>query len=233
VRRLILLMAAMGAAVLLVSGVAYALSVQCDGAGDQDPVTGECAGTDQNDVITGTAQSELIFALGGLDVVSAREGDDVVDGGRNRDDIFGGLGGDELLGGRGPDDIQGGAGTTDASDTPGSFECNQPLPDASIVHIEGDQSLFGQEGNDDLEGGTDNDLLDDDAGRNVYSGRGGNDCINVFGDENERASGNVGDDLITANDGNADDIFCGAGIDTVVADADDRVAADCEHDLRP
>ena len=34
-RRLILLMAAMEAAVLLASGVAYALSVQCDGAGDR------------------------------------------------------------------------------------------------------------------------------------------------------------------------------------------------------
>jgi hypothetical protein len=34
VRRLILLMAAMGAAVLVASGVAYALSVQCDGVGD-------------------------------------------------------------------------------------------------------------------------------------------------------------------------------------------------------
>lgn len=39
--RLILLMAAMGAAMLLVSGVAYALSVQCDGTGDQDPDSGE------------------------------------------------------------------------------------------------------------------------------------------------------------------------------------------------
>lgn len=55
-RGLILLMAAMGAAVLLVSGVAYALAVQCDGAGDQDPDTGQCRGTNQNDVINGTAQ---------------------------------------------------------------------------------------------------------------------------------------------------------------------------------
>jgi Ca2+-binding RTX toxin-like protein len=39
--------------------------------------------------------------------------------------------------------------------------------------------LFGEDGNDDLEGGPDNDNLDDDAGRNVYSGRGGADCINV------------------------------------------------------
>jgi hypothetical protein len=82
VRRLILLMAAMGAAMLLVvSGVAYALSVQCDGTGDQDPDLGECQGTDLSDVITGTAQRDIILALGGLDVVTARMGDDFVDGG--------------------------------------------------------------------------------------------------------------------------------------------------------
>ena len=68
-RRLILLMAAMGAAMLLVSGVAYALTVvQCDGTGDQDPATGQCQGTDQNDDITGTDQADLISALGGFDV---------------------------------------------------------------------------------------------------------------------------------------------------------------------
>src|SRR5918994_4142583 len=73
VRRLILLMAAMGATVLVVSGVAYALSVQCDGTGDQDPDPGQCQGTDQNDVITGTEQSDIaIDALGGRDEVNAR-----------------------------------------------------------------------------------------------------------------------------------------------------------------
>jgi hypothetical protein len=46
VRRLILLMVAMGAAMLVVSGAAYALSVQCDVANDKDPDLGECQGTD-------------------------------------------------------------------------------------------------------------------------------------------------------------------------------------------
>src|SRR5215208_1906035 len=67
-------MAAMGATVLVVSGVAYALSVQCDSTGDQDPELGECAGTNLSDVITGTAQRDIISALGGRDVVSARGG---------------------------------------------------------------------------------------------------------------------------------------------------------------
>lgn len=34
-------------------------------------------------------------------------------------------------------------------------------------------------------------------------------------------------------DSNGDDIFCGAGIDTVRADAEDRVAAGCEVVFRP
>ena len=62
-RRLILLMAAMGASVLLVSGVAYALTIQCGGAGDQDPDPGLCVGTPEDDEITGTNQPDVIRAL--------------------------------------------------------------------------------------------------------------------------------------------------------------------------
>ena len=235
VRRLILVMAAMGAAMLVVSGFAYALSVQCDGTGDKNPDPGECRGTDQNDVITGTALRDQILALGGLDVVNARSGEDSVDGGRGRDDISGGLGGDGLQGGAGPDDIQGGRGTTDASSAPHGFSCNINDPDTGIHGSTGGiQVLLGNNGNDDLDGGIDNDYLSGAAGRNDLSGNGGDDCLNLSGDENERASAGDGDDLIFADDSyfgadsNADDIFCGAGIDTVLADAEDRVAADCE-----
>jgi Ca2+-binding RTX toxin-like protein len=233
VRRLILLMAAMGATVLVVSGVAYALSVQCDSTGDQDPELGECAGTNLSDVITGTAQRDIISALGGRDVVSARGGDDTVDGGRGRDDIWGELGGDGLDGGGGPDDIDGGPGTSAAIPPPvfpdpNTFDCT--LNDA---HTTGTQYLLGgffadDDGNDDLDGGRDNDFLSGDAGRNNLSGKGGDDCLNLRGDANERASGGDGDDLIFANDGNGDVIVCGAGHDTVAPDAGDRVAGNCE-----
>jgi len=233
VRRLILLMAAMGATVLLVSGVAYALSVQCDGTGDQDPDPGQCQGTDQNDVITGTAQRDVILALGGLDDVTALGGDDNVEGGRGGDDISGGVGADGLFGGGGPDDIRGGPGTTDASSPPNSFTCNLSLPDGSAASTSGNQILFGDNGNDLLAGGRDNDLLGGGAGRNDLSGNGGGDCLILFGDENERASGGDGDDIILAVDGNGDDVFCGAGDDAVDADAEDRVAANCEDVIRP
>jgi hypothetical protein len=67
-------MALMGATVLLASGVAYALTVQCDGVGDQDPATGQCRGTTEDDQITGTEQSDTIFALNGFDEVFAGAG---------------------------------------------------------------------------------------------------------------------------------------------------------------
>jgi Ca2+-binding RTX toxin-like protein len=238
VRRLILLMAAMAAAVLLVSGVAYALSVQCDGAGDQDPAPGLCQGTEQNDRITGSQERDEILALGGRDLVTARGGDDFVDGGRRRDDISGGVGGDGLFGGGGPDDIDGGQGTTDASPPLNTFFCSIRDPEAGIdASAQGTQNLLGDDGNDDLDGGRDNDFLRGGAGRNDLSGNGGDDCLNLNGAANERASGGDGDDIIFADesffgaDSNGDDVFCGAGHDTVNADEDDRVAADCEDVL--
>ena len=95
--------------------------------------------------------------------------------------------------------------------------------------------MLGDEGNDDLDGGRDNDFLNGGSALNDLSGKGGDDCLDLFGDANERASGGAGNDLIFAADGNGDDIFCGAGIDTVSVDArdpadpQDRVAADCEN----
>jgi hypothetical protein len=71
------------------------------------------------------------------------------------------------------------------------------------------------------------------AGTNDLSGNGGGDCLDLTGDANERASAGDGDDIIFARDGNGDDIFCGAGDDTVDADEEDRVAADCELVIRP
>jgi hypothetical protein len=140
-----------------------------------------------------------------------------------------------LSGGGGPDDINGGPGTTDASEPPNGFGfvCIISFPDAGIgASTVGTQDLFGDNGNDDLDGGRDNDLLRGGAGRNTLSGNGGDDCLDLGGDENEQASGGDGDDLVFADDGNGDDVFCGAGHDTVTADAEERVAANCEDVVR-
>jgi len=227
-RRILLLMATMSFAGVVIGGVAYALTMQCDGEGDQDPRAEQCQGTEENDQITGSEQRDVIHALGGRDLVSARGGEDDVDGGVGADDISGGVGGDFVLGGGGPDNIKGGPSTPDASEPANAFVCAPG--DVSIV---GTQQLYGENGNDILSGGPDNDFLVGGAGRNDLSGNGGDDCLALFGAPNERVSGGDGDDIIGAADGNGDDVFCGTGLDTVLADAEDRVAANCEDVIEP
>lgn len=135
---------------------------------------------------------------------------------------------------RAPRGVCGGGLGTPVGDPDASFECTitDPSTDNVVASTQGNQYLFGANGNDDLNGGIDNDLLAGDAGQNNLSGNGGDDCLSLSGDENERARGANGDDLIGSDDGNRDYDFCGAGYDTVFADEEDRVAANCEVVIR-
>jgi Ca2+-binding RTX toxin-like protein len=154
------------------------------------------------------------------------------------------------VGGFGSDHIVGGPGT--ATDVPRVARQCGPIrdPDSGFVAtVEANQALVGgddplifpvpsDDGNDRLEGGGDNDYLRGGSDTNDLSGKGGDDCLTLQGDENERASGGYGNDIIFSDDfgaasSNGDDIFCGAGIDLVRADAQDRVAAGCENVIRP
>jgi Ca2+-binding RTX toxin-like protein len=223
-RRTILLLSTMMLALLMAGGVALAANIQCLG--------GPCVGTEENDQITGSQVDDFIEALGGRDHVTARPGDDYVNGGGGSDEITGGEGGDILLRGRGPDEIGGGPGTHEGEPRV-LFVCNITDDSAGIdATAVGNQHVSGDEGNDRLTAGRDNDFLQGGAGRNDHSGNGGDDCFELTGAENERVSGGDGDDIVDVNDGNGDDIFCGAGHDTVLADAEDRVAADCEDVVR-
>ena len=58
-RRTVLLLASVGLAVLLASGVALAATVRCEG--------GTCNGTLKDDRIVGTDQRDVVEALGGAD----------------------------------------------------------------------------------------------------------------------------------------------------------------------
>src|SRR5918995_2330164 len=102
-------MVAMGAAVLLASGVAYALSVQCDGAGDQDPDPGQCEGTDNADTLNGTANDDDMRGLMGPDTLNAAAGFDTVRGGRGGDTLNGEADNDTLIGQQDGDALNGGA----------------------------------------------------------------------------------------------------------------------------
>ena len=77
--------------------------------------------------------------------------------------------------------------------------------------------IRGMAGPDDLRGGGSADRLAGGSGNDTVTGNGGADEL----------SGGDGDDTIQARDGVADQVDCGLGADTAVADASDTVA-NCE-----
>jgi RTX calcium-binding nonapeptide repeat (4 copies) len=105
VRRLILLMAAMAAALVAASGVAYALTFTCgDLQTDPDP-GGECTGTPQDDIITGTSESDTIHGRSGSDQLFGELGNDTLFGDGRGDTLSGGGGSNQYHGASGPDTI--------------------------------------------------------------------------------------------------------------------------------
>ncbi len=96
----------------------------------------------------------------------------------------------------------------------------------------GDDRLITGDGADKLDGGAGNDYLDGGFGDDVLVGGPGRDTIN--GDIAGGDCGPIwcklpyGNDTIDARDGEIDSIICGAGADTVNADANDVVSPDCE-----
>jgi Ca2+-binding RTX toxin-like protein len=90
-----------------------------------------------------------------------------------------------------------------------------------IENVEGSLSgdtLAGDDGPNTLRGSAGDDTLTGGGGADIIDGGTGTDTI----------SGDAGDDVILARDGEVDRIACGDGVDSVVADPQDVVAADCE-----
>ena len=126
--------------------------------------------------------------------------DDLV--GTDTDDVIEGLAGDDtILGGLGDDLVRGGQGSDQV--------------DGGV----GDDLVGGGRGSDTVGGGDGNDVLFGGPGPDQLDGGPGEDEVH----------GNRGQDQITADDGEADRIDCGPNVDTVVADAEDAVNANCEN----
>jgi Ca2+-binding RTX toxin-like protein len=108
VKRSVLLLLVVTMALLLTSGVAIALTFNCDG--------GLCRGTDSRDTMYGSGDRDNIYSLdlvrgnGGSDSVNGDGGRDWLSGGRRNDEVNGGDDDDVVAGNSGFDAMNGGNG---------------------------------------------------------------------------------------------------------------------------
>jgi Ca2+-binding RTX toxin-like protein len=121
-RRVLLIMATMGLAVLLLGGVALADTI--DGTSGPD----DLVGTDNEDVIHGSGGADYISGLAAADVLYAGAGNDTVVGRDGNDRIYGNSGSDTLFGNHGNDTINSaGDGVKDV------VKCGQGAADTAYV----------------------------------------------------------------------------------------------------
>ena len=190
---------------LLVGGVAYALTIECDGTGDQDPAPLICAGTADSDTITGTANGEEIYGEGGNDKISALAGDDLVVTSEGKDRVSLGAGNDHVDAYGGNDVIYGGPDGDGNTGDPSA-----PFLGVNLEGAEQSDVVYGEDGDDII-----------DAATNDTPGA------------RDRSVGGAGNDQINAADGNKDVINCGAGAgDLVVLDEQDT-QRNCESLVAP
>jgi Ca2+-binding RTX toxin-like protein len=118
---------------------------------------------------------------------------------------------------------------TDAAEDLEVFQVNQP---SVLSGAGGNDTLKGSDGTDAIDGGAGDDAIDAGYGDDAITGGPGRDTISA--DSSVGDCGPLwckfpfGNDTIDAVDGERDSISCGAGTDTVRADAIDVVAPDCE-----
>jgi Ca2+-binding RTX toxin-like protein len=101
-KRSVLLVVAMAMALLMVSGVAIARTVYCDG--------GKCRGTNNRDTMYGTGGRDIINSLEGADLARGNGGADTLNGDGGRDRLSGGNGNDGVFGSDDDDLVAGNRG---------------------------------------------------------------------------------------------------------------------------
>lgn len=188
---ILLVMALMGATVVLVSGVAYALTVHCDAPGDQDPDPGECRGTRHSDVINGSSGSDEIRALAGNDRINPHQGNDTVFGGMGKDSVDAHQGNDTVYGGL---DGDGGRVGLRFSKFGGTV---------NLEGAEDSDTVYGKEGSDNIDAAA----TDTTGSFDRSLGGRGNDRIYSV-DDNE--------DIVNCGVGTGDVALIDQGIDTPV-----------------
>jgi RTX calcium-binding nonapeptide repeat (4 copies) len=106
-----------------------------------------------------------------------------------------------------------------------------PAPAAPRIGTPGDDTLTGTGARDVLEARGGDDDAYGAAGRDVVSAGPGSDQL-LGGRGGDVLAAGSGADQVHADDGLADVVSCGPGLDTYFADRRDRVGADCERNGR-
>ena len=254
VRRTILLLAAMGTALLLSSGVALALNViKC---GSEEP----CHGTDRPDLMKGTDGFNFMLGHGN---------DDALKGFGRSDELFGQEGDDRLLGGRGQDFVVGGKGddTLRGEETiDGYFFERSKWGQDSIIEDAPSRNFLALPFAENLSGPVTTNLNSDSGPTPEVTNAQSGSTVNWEGNVITFVSGSSGDDTVTGNDasnglyddagpvygtapdtdaisaggGNdfivvqdgdsSDTVNCGGGSDYVISDETEvLIADDCEE----
>ena len=130
-KRGMMMLATMLAALVLGSGVALAATI---------------VGTNNADTRTGTVNRDVMYGLGGNDSLDGRGGNDEIQGGVGGDfPLNGGGGNDEVYGGSGSDGISGGASTSDGqNELYGGSGADTITADTPAAYDE----VYGGSGND-------------------------------------------------------------------------------------
>ncbi len=168
---------------------------------------------------TGAVQADL---EGDADDGEAGEHDQIgsdvesITGGAGPDVLTGNAVSNALLGGHGADRLRSGAGN-DVLDG----GVNADLSSDRLVAGTGEDYVTGGGGNDFLYGGLGNDNVRGGPGRDRVRPGPGRDQI----------AGGPGNDMLWALDRRGEDVECGGGWDTVLADSSFDSLEDCERDL--
>jgi len=201
-----------------VTGIAAFLDDGADFAGQMGSIPMLIDGGADNDALQGGFGDDVVLGGPGNDIVLGEPGDDILDGGPGADDLRGNTGGL-------PDT---GFDLADYGDrvAPVTVTLDGQRNDGEA----GEGDLLAAD-MDDVNGGSAGDTIVGDGNENFLFGNDGNDVLNGGGGPDVVDAGN-GDDTILARDGAADQILCGAGNDTVIADPTDSVVG-CESVALP
>jgi hypothetical protein len=209
--------------------------------------TYKCAGVTRVVADTGDGSDYVSADAGPMAIpmtVSGGPGADILFGGEGADVLNGGAGEDYLFGGAGADRFTGGSGIDYARY---AIFVDAPAPPPVTITLDGvaDDGTAGEgknfgvdiedvdatvrfdpgDGGGYLPGGV---TVTGSAAANVISGADGPDTL-TGGAGNDLLYDSGGDDTVNARDGFADRVYCGSGVDSVIADTLDVVSDECEN----